>query len=166
MRIDFPVLLLLRVGGKICSGACCGRTSSDRRPRQRLTDNASQHQPASSVCWRCRILSCISTEERIRNLHSTSYILTKQVERPFLKLYLHADDSAAQIAKATEDLQDVVVMFQVRYLLLFRHAKRYISCTHRSPLPLGRSNRDWIISKTWKYCANDLMRVGRMIRRC
>ena len=49
----------------------------------------------------------------IENLDDTAAFMTKLSQRPFLKLYLHMDDTQRQITKATEDLDDFIKMFEV-----------------------------------------------------
>jgi hypothetical protein len=48
------------------------------------------------------------------NLRASAYLMTKQSSRPFLKLYLHADDTQRKIDKATEDLEDFIRIFQLQ----------------------------------------------------
>lgn len=48
------------------------------------------------------------------NLRDTAYLLTKLSSRSFLKLYLHADDVARQMDKATHDLQDFISIFSLQ----------------------------------------------------
>ena len=49
----------------------------------------------------------------LANLNDSAYLMSKLADRSFLKLYLHADDTQRKINKATQDLQDVITIFQV-----------------------------------------------------
>lgn len=49
----------------------------------------------------------------LANLDSSAYLLTKLAQRSFLKLYLHADETQRKIDQATDDLLDMVMIFQV-----------------------------------------------------
>ncbi|WVQ86131.1 hypothetical protein IAT38_008299 [Cryptococcus sp. DSM 104549] len=50
----------------------------------------------------------------IFNLKSINRLLTQLAERSFLKLYLHSEDTARQIAIANENLEDFVSIFQLQ----------------------------------------------------
>jgi hypothetical protein len=50
----------------------------------------------------------------LTNLDSSTYLLTKLAGRPFLKLYLHADETQRKIDKATDDLMDTILIFQIQ----------------------------------------------------
>ena len=54
-----------------------------------------------------------NVERLLDNLDSSAYLLTKLAERSFLKLYLHADETQRQIDNATDDLMDIIMIFQV-----------------------------------------------------
>lgn len=53
-------------------------------------------------------------ERLLENLDSSAYLLTKLAGRPFLKLYLHSDETQRRIDKATDDLTDTVAIFQIQ----------------------------------------------------
>lgn len=53
-------------------------------------------------------------ERLLGNLDDSAYVLTKLANRPFLKLYLHADETQRKIDKATDDLMDTLMIFQIQ----------------------------------------------------
>ncbi|WVF67899.1 hypothetical protein IAT40_002660 [Kwoniella sp. CBS 6097] len=52
--------------------------------------------------------------ELLGNLKKNNRFLVRMSERSFLKLYLHSDETARQIAAATEDLEDFIKIFQLQ----------------------------------------------------
>ena len=58
-----------------------------------------------------------------RNLQDIAYLLTKLSQRSFLKLYLNARDTGQKIEHMNENLEDFVVVFQVRQQQLLSELK-------------------------------------------
>ncbi|KAK4689262.1 hypothetical protein P7C73_g848, partial [Tremellales sp. Uapishka_1] len=94
-----------------------GKVAALRLVERSATVLAAVEQSIIDVKGQVSVTTQANLTKLIESLHGISYLLTKLASRSFLKLYLHADDAAAEVQKASDNLEDCVKLFQLQSLI-------------------------------------------------